>query len=127
MSKSKVFWIVLISVVAVVAVFAGGYALYRVGYARGTTGDAGAFMSGRFDGHMFGDLDDVDEHFMPWVRRGGMMSHSGRGYFMPGYWGAGFFGLLLGGGLLALAIYGGISLVRRNSASAEEPKTKSKK
>jgi hypothetical protein len=125
MSKSKVFWIVLISVVAVVAVLAGGYALYRVGYARGTTGDAGAFLSGR----LLGDLDRADrfDHFMPGIHRGGMMSYGGRGYFMPGYWCAGFIGLLLGGGVLALAVYGGISLVRRNSASAEEPKAKSKK
>jgi len=124
MSKSKVFWIVLISVVAVVAVLAGGYALYRVGYARGTTGDAGTFLSGR----LIGDLDRAEmfDHFKPGIHRGGMMNFRGRGY-TPFHRCGGFIGLLLGGGVLALAVYGGISLVRRNSASAEEPKAKSKK
>jgi len=131
MSKSKVFWIVLISVVAVVAVLAGGYALYRVGYARGTTGDAGAFLSGRFAGRLPGELGDLDraemfDHFKPGIHRGGMMNFRGRGY-TPFHRCGGFIGLLLGGGVLALAVYGGISLVRRNSASAEEPKAKSKK
>jgi len=132
MSKNKVFWTVLISVVAVVAVLAGGYALYRVGYARGITGDADVFLSGRFAGRLPGELGDLDrgemgEHFMPWIHRGGMMSFSGRGYTMPFHRCGGFIGLLLGGGVLALAVYGGISLVRKNRAPAEEPKVKSKK
>jgi hypothetical protein len=113
MSNRKVFWIVLISIVAVLAVAAGGYALYRWGYARGATSEVAELIQDRYSG-------DVDDFHMHEFGDTSMRGIGFRGYSMPHLgWGGGFFGLLLGGGVLALAVYGVISLVRKSKSSDE--------
>ena len=120
MSKRKTLWIVLISIVAVLVLAAGGYALYRYGYARG----ASAEMTEVMREHCSGELEvfhmhEFDEHMMPLGRHTGMRGIGLRGTYMPHFWFGGIISLLLGGGVLALAVYGAISLVRRNKASEE--------
>jgi hypothetical protein len=84
MSNRKVFWIVLISIVAVLAVAAGGYALYRWGYARGATSEVAELIQDRYSG----DVDDFHMHefgeqMMPWGRHTSMRGIGFRGYSMP--------------------------------------------
>ena len=118
MSKNKTFWIVLISIVAVLALAAGGYALYRWGFARGTSIDMAELMRERFSGEP-GDWG-FGEYMMPWGHHSSMRGIGFRGYSMPHFWwGGGLIGLLLGGGVLALAVYGLIALLRRDGTSSE--------
>jgi hypothetical protein len=121
MSNRKTFWIVLISIVGVLAILAGGYALYRWGYARGASSEMVEFMSDRFSGEHDGfHMHEFGEQMMPWGRQTGMHGIGFRGVSMPHLWrGGGFIGLLLGGGVLALAVYGVISLVRTSKSSDE--------
>jgi hypothetical protein len=128
MSKSRIFWIVLITVVIIAALAGGGYALYRYGYARGMAAEVGEFLRGRLSGELGeGEWIELGEHSMPWGRHMGFMPRSRWFGHMPGFWGGGLIGLVLGGGILALAVYGAISLVRRNRATAEELESKTKK
>ncbi len=128
MSKNRIFWIVLISVVVVAALAVGGYALYRWGYARGLAADARAIIRGDLPEEL-GELErfELGEPIIPWGRRMVFMPHSVRLGYTPFFWGAGLVGLILGGGVLALAVYGVISLVRRGRATGEELEAKAKK
>ena len=132
MSKRNIFWIVLATVVVILALAAGGYALYRYGYMRGMAAETGTGCMTFFADHMRGMIGertrlDVGEGMMPLRQYGGFMTTSSRFSHMPFSWGRGLIGLLLGGGVLALAVYGVISLVRRNHTSVEEVETKKKK
>jgi hypothetical protein len=128
MSRSRIFWIVLITVVIVAALAGSAYAIYRYGYARGMTVDARGFLGEHLPGELGeGEWFEFGEHIMPWGRHRGMMGFS-RGYgYSPFFWGGGLIGLVLGGGILALAVYGVISLVRKNRTTNEEVEVKSKK
>ncbi len=118
MSKSKTFWIVLVSVIGVLAILAGGYGLYRLGYARGAGSEMVELMQDRFSDDEDFHMHEFGEHMMPLGRHTGMRGIGFHGYSMPHLgWGGGFFGLLLGGGIVALAVYGVISLVRKNKSS----------
>jgi hypothetical protein len=134
MRKTRIWLIVLLTIVAVAALAAGGYGIYRLGYAHaaaGATGaEAGKWM-GAWPGHR--SLPNLPqdfpresgEGFAPFFRRGalpmwGMHQRFGAFPILGG-----LFGLLLGGGILALAVYGIISLVRQSrSAKVVEEKPK---
>lgn len=128
MSNRKTFWIVLISIVAVLVIAAGGYALYRWGYARGVAIELPEFMDRPFMVQRAGGEDlEFGEPIMPWGRHTGMHGIGLRGYAMPHFWwGGGFFALLIGGGVLALAVYGLIVLLRRDGTSTEVVASKKK-
>jgi hypothetical protein len=123
MSKRKVFWVVLITIVAVFALAAGGYALYRWGYARGVAADMGEIVCSHFSD----ELPAFDRHML-----GGRMAYWGQmdgvGFLsrttMPFHWVGGLFGVLLGTGVLALAGYGVVSLIRGGNSSSEDAKAK---
>ena len=109
MKKNRTLWIVIITIVAVALLAAGGYALFRLGYARGLTSSVGE-LAENWPHRELGD------------RFGSWMHHTRLPRFASGhgYWGfplvGGLFGLLLGGGVLALAVYGFVRLVRRNAS-----------
>jgi hypothetical protein len=110
MKKNRTLLIVILTIVAVALLAAGGYALFRLGYARGLATSVGELSEG-WRHHEWGN------------RLSSWMEHSRlpRFAFGHGHWGfplAGrLFGLLLGGGILALAVYGVISLVRRTRSA----------
>ena len=55
MSKRNIFWIVLITVVVIVAIASGGYAIYRYGYMRGRAAESGTGIMSFFGDHMRGE------------------------------------------------------------------------
>jgi hypothetical protein len=134
MRKTRIWLIVLVTIVGVAALAAGGYGIYRLGYAHAAaeaTGVEGGKWVGAWPGHR--SLPNLPEDFprqsgegfAPFSRRGalpmwGMHQRFGAFPILGG-----LFGLLFGGGILALAVYGVISLVRRNRSSKsveEKPK-----
>lgn len=129
MSNRKTFWIVLISIVAVLVLAAGGYALYRWGFARGVAVEMPELIRSPMLLQRGGEeVFEFGEYMMPWGHHSGMRVTGMYGYSMPHYmwWGGGFFALLLGGGVLALAVYGLIALLRRDGTSAEVVASKKK-
>jgi hypothetical protein len=108
MSRRKVFLYVIVSLIAVAALVAGGYALYRLGYVHGMEGTRSLTLDKRW-------MPDFDRRFVPdiWHWRGRVS--------FP------FFGLFPGlvSGLvfvvvLALAIYGGIKLLQPGSRNSRQ-------
>ena len=117
MSRRKIFLYVIVSLIAVAALVAGGYAIYRLGVAHGAEGTSSLTFNRRF-------VPDFDRRTVPdiWHWR----SHVS----FP------FFGLIPGlvSGLvfvaiIALAIYGGIKLLwpgsgnGRKVADSQPPQT----
>jgi hypothetical protein len=77
-------------------------------------------MEARFSGEIVEmPMHEFGERAMPLGRHTGMWGIGFRGIFMPHFWGGGIIGLLLGGGVLAFAVYGVISLIRKNKTSDE--------
>ena len=123
MSKTtKTILTVLLTLVAVAVLVGGGYALYRWGYARGMAADCGGLLWEGWGERLSGDWDrpELGEHIMPWAPHSRMLPYSSRLSFNPFWWVGGLFGLLLGGGVLALAVYGVIQLVRSNQKTAQK-------
>ncbi|MGD2253263.1 MAG: hypothetical protein PVF70_10165 [Anaerolineales bacterium] len=109
MKKNRTLLIVIVTIVAVALLAAGGYALFRLGYARGLATSVGELSEG-WRHHEWGNRTSS------WMEHG---RHPRIGVgFEHSYWGfplvRGLLGFLLGGGVLALAVYGFVSLVRRN-------------
>jgi hypothetical protein len=107
MKKNRTLLIVIVTIVAVALLAAGGYALFRLGYARGLATSVGE-LAESWPRHSFG------ERFSPWTHHG-RLPRFGGGHNLWGFTLVrGLVGFLLGGGVLALAVYGFVSLVRRN-------------
>ncbi|MGD8813598.1 MAG: hypothetical protein PVI78_03895 [Anaerolineales bacterium] len=137
--KTTIFLTVLITVVAIAVLAGGGYALYRLGYARGQAAESGGLMWNRlmerFPGAMnlpelrerLGDrfpgaleAHEMGEHIMAWPQQNNLSHFPSQFGFSPFSILIGGFHLLIGAGVLALAVYGAIHLVRSGKTTAEK-------
>jgi hypothetical protein len=137
--KTTIFLTVLITVVAIAVLAGGGYALYRWGYARGQAAEAGGLMwnrlmerfpgamnlpelrerlGDRFPGAMEGY--EMGEHIMAWPRQSNLSHFPSQFGFSPFIVLIGGFHLLIGAGVLALAVYGAIHLMRSGKTTADK-------
>lgn len=118
MTKTKIFTTVLIIVIAIAILSAGGFTLYRFGYAQGLSASVGEIVGGRFS-RDFGDrfTPGFGGHFTPELRRGGLPMFGMRQPFSTFPLFRGIFGLLLLVGVVALVVIGINSLIRRNPSS----------
>lgn len=121
MSKTNIFTTILVMVIAIAVLAAGGFALYRYGYAQGLSVSVGEIVGDRF-GRDFGDrfTPGFGGHFTPELRRGGLPMFGIRQPFsaFPLFWS--IFGLLLLVGVVALVVIGINSLIRRNPSSTPQ-------
>ena len=107
MERSKTITTVLITVLVIAILAAGGFALYRLGYTRGLSASVGDSFGGWFS-RGFGGRS------MPDLPRGGFHMFGTRQAYSAFPFIGGIFGLVLFGGIVALAIFGIVSLIRRN-------------
>ena len=128
--KMTIFLTVMITLVAIAVLAGGGYALYRWGYMRGLAAESGGLMGvhiieqpnsalvqPELRERLANQLPGIVEQrgtgriIMPWNQTN--LSHvSNRFSFAPLAILVGGFHLLIGAGVLALAVYGAIQLVR---------------
>lgn len=120
MSNRRIVLTVLITLVLIAILAAGGYALYRLGYVRGMSESAGVMMFQGFDGR-FGD--DRGLPFREFVSPGGLrnrmpmagFSHPGFSAYTPF---GGFSGLLILIGVIALVVIAVNGLVGKGKQKA---------
>jgi hypothetical protein len=108
MSRRKVFLYIFVSLVAIVVLVAGGYALYRLGYTHGAEGASHLPFDRRF-------MPDFDRRSAPdfWHWRSNVrFPFVG---IIPG-----LFSSLVFVAIIALAIYGGIKLLRPESRNGRQ-------
>ncbi|MEJ2010717.1 MAG: hypothetical protein P8X64_00655 [Anaerolineales bacterium] len=116
MRKSSIWITVLVTVVVLALLAAGGYALFRLGYARGVANAAGGLMlrgpEGRFRGE---GIQPFAHNMMPGWNHPGVYSYGM--HAQPFGW---FFGLLLVVGVVALVVIAVNSLSQRDRIATEE-------
>jgi hypothetical protein len=140
--KTTIFLTVVITIAAIAVLAGGGYALYRWGYARGLAAGSGemlwdrlgerlpAFLNSpeqreRLGERIPGALEryETSENIMPWNHQTNLSRFPGRFSFSPFSMLIGGVHLLVGAGVLALAVYGAIHLVRSGKANdSKDPK-----
>lgn len=122
MSRNKIILTVIVTVIVVGALAAGGYALYRLGYAHGQSGTTAGVFGENF-GRNFGDrfMPEFRDRFSPEFHRDAMPMFS---YRQP-LGGFSFFriipGFLLVTGVVALAAFGLFTLIRKRDPSTSQP------
>lgn len=117
MTSRKIFLYVFGFLIAVAVLVAVGFAIYRLGFAHGTQGSTPLTFERRF-------VPDFDRRSLP--ETWGWKGHGGTPMIrrLPQGFSWGFPGLLFGFGslvIVALAIYGGISLLRPNRRDEGRP------
>ncbi|HEY69913.1 MAG TPA: hypothetical protein G4O08_04935 [Anaerolineae bacterium] len=137
--KMTIFLTVVITLVAIAVLAGGGYALYRWGYLRGLAADTGGLMGvhiidqptgalvqpevrerlgERFPGAL--ERFETSEPIMTLTHQANLSRFPGRFSFSPLSILVGGIHLLVGAGVLALAVYGGIQLVRSGKATTNK-------
>ncbi len=136
--KMTIFLTVMITLVAIAVLAGGGYALYRWGYMRGLAAETGGLMGvhiieqptgtlvqpelrERLGNQLPGIVEqrETGRIIMPW-NQNNLSRIADRFSFSPLAILVGGFHLLIGAGVLALAVYGAIQLVRSRKTTADK-------
>jgi hypothetical protein len=114
---------IVVTVLVIAVLFAGGYAIYRAGFIQGMAADPGGYLGMRFPRDL-GDRfqGDLNNHFPDYHRRSMPMFGA-----YPGSWSifAGWPGILLLAGVVALVVIAVNWIMNRDRATIQQAATTS--